>query len=377
MDYNYLMRKAAFISFSILAIIGIAAFVFFKTYTSQRITDIPAAGEPTEASLEEAPALSTFVTGRQVIWSMDFLPDGRMIFTERSGRVNLVEQNGSVSQIASVSVHASGESGLHGVAVDPDFGQNRFVYLYYTYRGGGNNTLNRVSRFVFENSQLTGERVIVDGIPGASTHDGGRLKFGADGYLYISTGDAQEPSRSQDRDSLAGKILRVTRDGSPAPGNPFGTRIYSYGHRNPQGLAWDVADRLWATEHGPSANDELNLIEPGANYGWPEFRGDATARGMRAAVLHSGTNTWAPAGAQFLGGSIFFGGLRGSALYEYTIDTQVLTEHLKGRLGRIRDVVLGPDGFLYIATSNRDGRGIPESDDDRILKINPSKLSEI
>jgi glucose/arabinose dehydrogenase len=186
-----------------------------------------------------------------------------------------------------------------------------------------------------------------------------------------------EPSLSQDKTSLAGKILRVTRDGEPAPGNPFGTRIYSYGHRNPQGIVWDDLGRLWATEHGPSARDELNLIEAGANYGWPETTGTDTRVGIRSPIIQSGQSTWAPAGAEYLDNSIFFAGLRGSALYEYDISANELTVHLEDNFGRIRDVVLGPDGFLYVATSNRDGRGIPTAEDDRILKINPLKLGEI
>jgi len=366
----------------IVVVFGGTLFLYNK-FSLQRITDIPqqdftsVPNIETELNFEDAPALTTYVQNRSVIWAMDFLPDNRMIFTERNGSVSIVEADGRVEEILQVNVHATGESGLHGVAVDPDFDQNSFVYLYYTYRAAGEDTQNRVSRYTFENGVLSDENILVDNIPGASTHDGGRIKFGPDSFLYITTGDAQAPSLSQDRNSLAGKILRTTRDGEPAPGNPFDTLIYSYGHRNPQGITWDEEGRLWSTEHGPRAQDELNLIEVGANYGWPEITGTDSRADMRTPIIQSGQSTWAPAGAAYYNGSIFFVGLRGSALYEYNIITKELTTHLKDNFGRIRDVVRNTDGFLYIATSNRDGRGVPTDEDDRILRINPMKLGEI
>jgi len=370
------------ITLLIIAIVAAGGlFLFTKHTLLERITDIPQhtfeQTELTVENFENAPALTTYVRNRSVIWAMGFLPDGRMLFTERGGVVSVVEVDGRVREILTLDVHSVSESGLHGIAIDPHFDDNHFVYLYYTYRDSGADTLNRVSRFIFENGVLSGEHVVVDTIPGAPTHDGGRIKFGPDGFLYITTGDAQTPSLAQDRHSLAGKILRVTTDGDAAPGNPFDTHIYSYGHRNPQGITWDSEGRLWATEHGPAARDELNLIEPGANYGWPEITGTETRTGMRSPIIQSGQSTWAPAGAAYHNGSLFFTGLRGSALYEYALSTQTLTTHLEKSFGRIRDVVVGPDGFLYIATSNRDGRGVPVPEDDRILKINPHKLSEM
>lgn len=372
------MRKTI-LFLALTGVVGLGLYIANKYYF-QRVTDIPAVftdGLADEVNIDEAPALTTYVSGRKVIWAMDILPDGRMVFTEREGTVSVVEPNGSVTEILHINVHAEGESGLHGIAVDPDFSQNNFIYLYYTYTANNGDAFNRVSRFVYRGGLLDGEKIIIDEIPGASTHDGGRLKFGPDSFLYITTGDAQKPSRSQDKISLSGKILRVTRDGDPAPRNPFGTRIYSYGHRNSQGLTWDEQNRLWATEHGSSAHDELNSIESGINYGWPEITGEETRTNMQSPIMQSGKDTWAPAGAAYYSGSIFFGGLRGSALYEYNIATSKLTEHLKNRLGRIRDVIVGSDGFLYVSTSNRDGRGVPSTDDDRIIRINPGKLGEI
>lgn len=313
-------------------------------------------------------------------WGIVFLPDKSILFTERPGQVKLLTVDDKIIQVSTLDKSKEiGEGGLLGITIHPNFNSNKFIYLYYTYLENTGATLNRVSRFKFENNKLLDEKIIVDSIPGASNHNGGRIKFGPDGYLYITTGDAQNPSQAQDTNTLSGKILRVTDEGKPAPGNPFNNLIFSYGHRNPQGLAWDANGRLWTTEHGRSGTlsglDEVNLIESGKNYGWPVIQGDETKPGMVAPVINSGPNTtWAPAGAAFLGNSLFFGGLKGQTLYEYNIQTKELREHFRNQFGRIRDVVLAPDKMLYITTSNRDGRGSPTADDDRIIRINPSKL---
>jgi len=329
-------------------------------------------------SEREAQTVSILSENLEVPWAMAFLPDGRMLVTERPGRVRLVDTNGNVSDpIATIPVHQVSESGLHGVAVDPNFETNKNIYLYYTYRSSGSNTLNRVVRYKFEGEKLLEEKIIVGQIPGAPNHDGGRIKFGPDGLLYITTGDAQQPSLAQDRNSFAGKILRVTRDGNRGPSNPFDTIIYSYGHRNPQGITWDDNGQLWSTEHGrsPGGLDELNLIQAGKNYGWPEIQGVETRSGLITPIINSGSgDTWAPAGTAYFNGSIFFAGLRGSALYEYKISEQKLVEHFKNEYGRLREVVLGPDGMLYVTTSNRDGRGTVRQGNDKILRINPARL---
>lgn len=336
-----------------------------------------------EATSKPSP-VREIATGLSVPWAIAFLPNGDMFITEREGNVRLIRKNGMlestpVSEISTVK--QIGEGGLLGIALDPEFLTNSFVYLYYTYDGSGNNTKNRVVRMQYVDGKLTDEKIILDGIPGASNHDGGRIKFGPDGYLYIGTGDAQEPSQAQNKNTLAGKILRITREGKAAPGNTFDNEVYSMGHRNVQGLAWDVDGDLWATEHGrsgiQSGLDELNLIKAGKNYGWPDIEGNETASGMVSPKRNSGNTTWAPSGSAFVGNSLFFSGLRGQSLYEAIIqngDIIDFKEHFVGKYGRIREVVVGTDGKLYITTSNTDGRGVPKTGDDKIIQIDPKSL---
>lgn len=312
----------------------------------------------------------------EIPWEVAFLSSGEMLVTERPGRLLKIDQDKKVIEIENVA-HV-GEGGLLGLVIHPDFSQNKWIYLYLTTRSGGR-LVNQVERYRLEGATLTDKKVILNGIAGASNHDGGRIAFGPDGFLYITTGDAQQENLAQNINLLNGKILRVNDDGGIPEDNPFGNAVYSYGHRNAQGLAWDSQGRLWATEHGRSGIrsglDEINLIEKGKNYGWPIVQGSQTKEGIVTPVLHSGENTtWAPSGAAFWEGSIFFGGLRGEALYEAKINpdnTVSLKTHLQNQFGRIRAVSLGPDGFLYITTSNRDGRGDIKEGDDKLIKINP------
>ena len=308
----------------------------------------------------------------EIPWDLVFLPNGEILVSERSGfLVKLSDQ----SRIAITGTKHQGEGGLLGLALHPNFSNNNFLYLYLTATVNGG-LLNRVERYIWQADTLNFDKIIIDNIPGASYHDGGQLEFGPDGFLYIATGDAGDSNLAQNVNSLAGKILRLHDDGSIPVDNPWGTAVYSYGHRNVQGLAWDGQGRLWATEHGRSGVrsgfDELNLIAPGKNYGWPEIEGDAVKNNMETPVINSGaTATWAPAGLAYLDGSLFFGGLRGNALYQFDISSGQLTSHFYQEFGRIRAVVKGPDGFLYISTSNRDGRGEVQAGDDKIIKINP------
>lgn len=370
------MRKTVF-----LAVIFILAIVFYKFYISDNESRLRINLPQTPASNindENTTQKVVLAENLEVPWALAFLPTGEIMVTERPGRVRLLGKDGKLSSTPLLELEVvkriQGEGGLHGIAIHPDFGKNRFVYLYYTYANQGESSLNRVVRYTLKENALIQDVIIVDKIPGALFHDGGRIKFGPDKNLYISTGDAQNPSLSQDRNSLAGKILRVTDDGNPVAGNPFGNLAYSYGHRNPQGIAWDKNGILWETEHGQSATDEVNRIEQGKNYGWPEIRGNQERSGMEKPRLHSGSDTWAPSDMAFVEDRLFFGGLRGEALFELDINSLNLKTHFKGELGRIREVVLGPDNMLYITTSNRDGRGSVRFGDDKIIRINPESL---
>ena len=344
-------------------------------------------GSESSQAKADVPAETIITEGLDTPWAIAFLPDGNILVTERKGTVRLVEKNGNLRADPVATINNSkeiGEGGLLGMTLHPKFAENDWVYLYYTYESQGENTKNRVIRMKYAEGQLTGEQILLDNIPGASNHNGGRIKFGPDNYLYITTGDAQEPSLAQEKDSLAGKILRVTDEGQPAPGNTFNTAIYSLGHRNPQGIAWDQNGKLWSTEHGPSGgslgtgNDEVNFIEPGNNYGWPKIQGDQTGEGMfPPAKFSTPSVSWAPGGTAIINDTLYFGGLRGQALYSAKITDNKLTtfnEYFKGKYGRIREVIAGPDGNLYITTSNKDGRGVPGENDDRIIRINPNKI---
>ena len=336
--------------------------------------------QPPPISKEEPqPDIAVVAEDLQSPWELAFLPDGRMLVTERVGNIILITTQPTLRTDVIFLLedgYQVGEGGLLGLALHPNFSANRYVYIYYTYNSPQNEILNRVVRYTFDNDTLINGETIIEDIPGARFHNGGRIKFGPDNYLYITTGDALIPALAQDVTSLAGKILRVTDEGEPVPGNPFDNEIYSYGHRNPQGLAWDDQGRLWATEHGASALDELNLIQPGRNYGWPVIEGDQTRENMLTPVLHSGSNTWAPSGADYYNGSVFFTGLRGVSLYQAVIEngTAALSTHFENTFGRLRSVVVGPDNALYILTNNTDGRGSPQTGDDKLIRINPDSL---
>jgi len=319
--------------------------------------------------------------GFEVPWDLAFLPDGSLLVSERPGRLVLLSADGTRRSLDVPDVRPVGEGGLMGLTLHPDFAVERWLYLCLTTESEKGRE-NRVERYRFDGEQLLERQIILAGLPAASRHDGCRLGFGPDGLLYVTMGDVGEEERAQELDSLAGKILRVTADGEVPPENPYGTPVYSYGHRNPQGLTWDDAGRLWSTEHGrsglKSGLDEVNLIEAGQNYGWPLIEGDETAPGMRAPVLHSGPDyTWAPAGVTYWNGRLFFGGLRGEALYEAAISERGVTRlraHFHSDYGRIRAVRMGPDGMLYFSTSNRDHRARSREGDDKILRVDPTLL---
>ena len=323
--------------------------------------------------------VGTLATDLRVPWSFAFLPDGDALVTERdSGRLLRVGPSGETREIQTLPAEGSGEGGLLGVAVSPDYERDRYVFAYYTTRED-----NRVVRF------RMGEEPepILTGIPVNSYHDGGRIKFGPDGKLYVTTGDAGDTSLSQDRNSLGGKILRINPDGSVPADNPFPDNpVYSYGHRNVQGLAWDAEGQLFASEFGQDTWDEANRILVGENYGWPEVEGEGGEdQGFVDPITVWPTSEASPSGAEILvdgaipqwEGDLFVTALRGESLWRLELDARgEVTDRqrlLEGEVGRVRDVAQAPDGSLWVSTSNYDSYGNPVSEeDDRIFRLAPA-----
>ncbi|WP_166243725.1 PQQ-dependent sugar dehydrogenase [Paenibacillus turpanensis] len=341
-----------------------------------------------EGSAEVKISTEVIASGLTAPWSIAFAPDGRIFVTERPGALRVIKDGRLQPEPVAVMpepFEAKGEGGLLGVVLDPAFAENQSLYLYYTYEEPDGRIFNKVVRYKENGGKAEPDKVLLEGIPGSINHNGGRMRFGPDGHLYITAGDMYKPTLAQQKDSLGGKILRITSDGGIPKDNPFqGSPVYSYGHRNPQGLAWHpVTKELYASEHGQSAHDEINRIRPGANYGWPEIEGDQTAPGKEAPLLHSGTVTWAPSGLTFISSGpwkhrLLAANLRGTQLLSVELnpagDKVVAAEGLlKSEYGRIRDVAEGPDGSIYFITSNRDGRGNPTEQDDRLIQLRLSK----
>jgi glucose/arabinose dehydrogenase len=358
-------------------------------------TPTPAPTPSPRLGLAVVENVQLIAAGLEVPWAVALAADGRLFVTERPGRVRIVRLGAGggldARPWATLPARANpdAERGLLGIALDPDFARNGFVYLYYSYGGAGGATLNRLVRMHDTNGAGTDETILIDNIPGSSNHDGGRIAFGPDGKLYVATGDGEQQARAQDRNSLGGKILRLERDGSVPSDNPFpGSPVFSLGHRNVQGLAFQPdTGVLYETEHGPSGffpaccQDEVNRIEAGANYGWPIVTGKPGDARFRDPIAWSGNiDTWAPSGAAFatrpgpLRGSLLFATLRGQHLHRivFTPDGRgVAFEErlLVNQYGRLRDVHEIASGEFLVLTSNRDGRGRPAADDDRILLV--------
>lgn len=329
-------------------------------------------------------------------WEMTFAPDGSMFVTQRPGFIAIID-NGNLKvwlKLDSVVVEA-GESGLFGIAVDPSYEQNGYVYFGYTYAEQKSplKLVNKIVRYRNDSGSPVFDKVLLDGIPGNHLHNIGAFEFGPDGMLYVTSGEIFQPQLAQDPASLNGKILRMTRDGEVPADNPFpGSYVYSLGHRNPQGIAFHPeTNALWSTEHGPSEEqgccmDEVNRIEAGGNYGWPIIRGSEEQDGLIPPATYSGdTITWAPTGGFFVtqgewAGSMLFTGLRGQALYRVVFNSadpnkiDAVERYLYRKLGRLRNVVEGPDGRIYIAVSNQDGRGDPLGIDDRIVVFTQDEI---
>jgi glucose/arabinose dehydrogenase len=299
-------------------------------------------------------------------WGLIPLKDRSFLIAERDeGKIVRVE-NGSASQVRTIDeVDPAGEGGLLGLAITTD---EKTVFAYYTAAKD-----NRIVSMSWDGRELGEPKVILRGIPKGFIHNGGRMVVGPDDYLYVGTGESGTGRLSQDKNSLGGKILRVRPDGRPAPGNPFDNEVFSYGHRNVQGLAFDDQGRLWASEFGQNRWDELNLITKGANYGWPEVEGSGDVRGMTNPKVVWRTDEASPSGLAYWQNSLWMAGLRGERLWEIPVDgtkTGDPIAHFRGDYGRLRTVQVAVDGgSLLLTNSNTDGRGDPASDDDRLFQI--------
>lgn len=339
--------------------------------------------------------IESVITDLNVPWSVVFTAEDRMLITERAGTVRVVEKNILLPEPIRIfpEVSSAAEEGLMGMTLDPDYDTNKYVYLCLAYEKG-NETFDKVIRVTDRNGVLDEDFTIQDNIPAAMFHAGCRLRFGPDEKLYISTGDAQNKSIPQDLDSLGGKILRLNADGTIPADNPYDdSPVFSYGHRNPQGFDWHpVSGTFVATEHGPSGSDgpgggdEVNIIKEGENYGWPVVSHQQNSPGMVSPLLVF-TPAIAPASGMFYRGSVFpqftntflFGLLRGEGIMQVVFDSNdpekvVSYQKLSNiDVGRVRDVVEGPDGLIYFTTSNTDGRGRPRAGDDQIYRLIPEK----
>jgi aldose sugar dehydrogenase len=352
---------------------------------------MPMEAEPSETRFR----IETVASGLEVPWAFAWLPNGDMLFTERPGRVRIIRggklQPEPVFRVP--DVEPSSESGLMDITLHPEFASNSLVYLGYAYNHDGKKV--KVVRYRSANGTLTEPTIIIQNIPAAPNHAGMRAKFGPDGKLYVATGDATDRQLAQRMDSLAGKTLRLNDDGTVPTDNPFvgrdGVRpeIWTLGHRNAQGMAWQPGTGLmFQTEHGPSGfdgpggGDEVNIVERGKNYGWPTIHHRETRDGMEAPLLEY-TPACAPASGMFytgeafpaFKGNFFFGCLRGTRIIRVQLDGRRVAGQenlLERRYGRIREVATGPDGFIYFSTSNRDGRGSPAAEDDRIMRMVPA-----
>ncbi|MFI2379662.1 PQQ-dependent sugar dehydrogenase [Streptomyces sp. NPDC018964] len=340
-----------------------------------------------EGSAEETPptkgsvkVVRTVATGLNSPWGLAPLADGDLLVSSRDeATITRVDgKTGEKTELGEVpGVSPSGEGGLLGIALSPAYASDRMVYAYFTSASD-----NRVVRMIYDEEKPAGEQLgapdtVFRGIPKGEIHNGGRIAFGPDGMLYAGTGESGDTGLSQDKESLGGKILRLTPEGEPAPGNPFpGSPVYSYGHRNVQGLAWDGRQRLFAAEFGQNTWDELNAIKPGDNYGWPEAEGESDDDGFHDPVDQWSTDEASPSGIAYAEGSVWMAGLRGERLWRVPLKgteaSAAPQAFLGGEYGRLRTVAAAGGDKLWLVTSNTDGRGNPEKGDDRILELEVS-----
>ncbi|MFH8752791.1 PQQ-dependent sugar dehydrogenase [Streptomyces rimosus] len=341
----------------------------------------PSASVPAPPAKGSVTVTGTLTTDLTSPWGVAALPGGDLLVSSRdTGKVwRVAADGGRKTELGTVpGVAPGGEGGLLGLAVAPSYGRDHQVYAYFTTESD-----NRVARMLYDEKKPVGQQLgapdtVLKGIPKGTVHNGGRIAFGPDKMLYAGTGETGDTGLAQDRKSLGGKILRMTPDGQPAQGNPdAGSVVYSYGHRNVQGLAWDAEGRLWAAEFGQNTWDELNLIEPGKNYGWPEVEGKGRGDARFVDPVAQWTTADAsPSGIAYAEGSIWMAGLRGERLWRIPLAGREASAppqaFLKGEYGRLRTVVPAGDGGLWLVTSNTDGRGEPKKGDDRILRLKVS-----
>ena len=330
--------------------------------------------EENKEVVAHADQLEVVAENLKVPWSIN--KSGETFYlSERPGSIVKVEDDTAVRQNVSFKKELSqaAEAGFLGFVLAPDFEQSNKAFAYYTYENG-TGQFNRIVELTLKDDKWVEGKLLLDKLPSGRFHHGGRLKIGPDGKLYATTGDAAtNPEIAQDLGSLGGKILRLNLDGSVPADNPFeNSYVYSYGHRNPQGLAWSEDGTLYASEHGPSAHDEINLIEAGKNYGWPDITGDDTKQGMETTIFQSGSDTWAPSGMAVHEGKLYVATLRGNALREFDPAAKTTREVVSG-LGRIRDVLVDGD-ILYFISNNTDGRGTPSEGDDKLYRVKVDQL---
>lgn len=317
-------------------------------------------------------------SGWSIPWDVNFAPSGTFaLVTERDNfRVFKINKNGSgKTQVGTVpnSQTTSGEGGLMGVAFSPTWNGTTDQEVFFMHTSTDN---NRIAKMNFNGTSLSGYSVVLNGMRKSRYHNGGRLRFGPDGFIYVAIGDSQQSNLAQDKNSLNGKILRITKSGAPAPGNPFGTAIYSFGHRNPQGLAWDSAGRLWSSELGNSSADELNLILPGRNYGWPTCEGNCSVSGMTNPKRTWSTSSASPSGLAYANGALYMAALRGERLYRIVLNGESVssvTSHWTGTYGRLRAVSKVPgENAIWFGTTNADNNGGEPDGSDKLFRSNLS-----
>ncbi|WP_234978385.1 PQQ-dependent sugar dehydrogenase [Bacillus tuaregi] len=322
-----------------------------------------------EAAISPQTEFEIIADHLEIPWSINKLGEA-FYLTERTGSIVTVEGNKKLRQKVELKkkLSTAAEAGLLGFVLAPDFTESHLAYAYYTYENSSGQ-FNRIVTLQLKNNSWKEENLLIDKIPSGPVHHGGRLKIGPDGKLYATAGDAAEPSIAQDTKALGGKILRLNLDGSVPKDNPFpNSYVYSYGHRNPQGMTWSTDGTLYASEHGNSANDEINRIEAGKNYGWPLIEGFEEKQGMVTPIFTSGdSRTWAPSGMDYFEDKLYTAALRGAAVLEFNIQTGQIQEVVTG-LGRIRDVLIDGNS-LYFVSNNTDGRGDPDEHDDKLFRI--------